>query len=258
MQHEEQKQWLIIDLGGAIVSPVNCEGPDVTFITELLSFLHNWWQKDELRHLGLVVGGGAPARRYQMAALAVHQKLQQDIILPKLSNEALDWQGIRATHLNGEFIRLLASSFKDKDMPSQGFVTQPLLTQYDNLPPVDTLGRIVVGSGWKPGFSTDYDSVLLAEHVGAKRLLCLSNIAQIYDDDPAQNTNARPLVELSWENYQKMISNQWNPGQSMPFDPMATARAAEIGLELIFADGRNLDNLQKILRGQNFVGTILK
>jgi uridylate kinase len=37
-------------------------------------------------------------------------------------------------------------------------------------------GRVMVAAGWKPGFSTDYDAVLLAERFKADAVLNLSNI----------------------------------------------------------------------------------
>ena len=249
---DKKQEWLVIDLGGSIIAPTNCDGPDTAFATEILLFLHHWLQQDELHHLGLVIGGGAPARRYQQAVGALCQQSRE---FAAVSEPNLDWLGIRATHLNGEYLRLLALSLTGE---KKNFVAQPLLTQYDQLPPVAELGRIVVGGGGKPGFSTDYDSVLLAEHVGTKRLLCLSNIAQIYDADPAKNPAATPLAELDWATYQEIVGSEWVPGRSMPFDPVATARAAQIGLKLIFADGRDLDNLARILNGEDFTGTVVR
>ncbi len=253
MEYPAASEWLVIDLGGSVIAPSNCEGPDAAFTAEILRFLHGWLCRpgeSRMRCLGLVIGGGAAARRYQQGIGAA--SCDQDPV----PNEGLDWLGIRATHLNGEYVRLLAVGLKDE--AGRSLVTQPLLHRYDRLPPPARLGRIVVGGGWKPGFSTDYDAVLLAEHVGAKRLLCLSNIAQIYDDDPARNPEARPLAELDWNRYQQMVGSEWQPGRSLPFDPVASSHAAQIGLELIFADGRNLANLDLILSGAAFTGTVLR
>ena len=253
----EQKEWLVIDLGGSIVAPVNSAGPDADFAVQLLNFLQRWLIADERRYLALVIGGGAPARRYQQGAATVRETLRgQGWQLSECGDEAVDWLGIRATHLNGEYLRLLACGLTDRE--GEAWVRQPLLMSYDQLPPTSELGRIVVGGGWKPGFSTDYVSVLLAEHVGAQRLLCLSNIAQIYADDPAKNPSAPALTEIDWQGYQKMVGTEWIPGRSMPFDPVATAHAAKIGMELVFADGRDWANLQNILNGAAFIGTVVR
>ena len=269
METEQGSEWLVIDLGGSIVAPVTyidsgereigSNGPDPVFSVEILCFLYRWLMVDEGRHLGLIVGGGAPARSYQQAFTAAQEQLTETLELRETSLASLNYLdelGIQATRINGEYLRLLASGlFDPKGRP---MVQQPLLRSYDDLPAVSQLGRIVVGGGWKPGFSTDYDAVLLAEHVAARRLLCLSNIAQIYDADPAHNPQAKPVANLDWNHYRNMIDREWHPGSSLPFDPVASAHAAKIGLELVFADGRNLDNLACILGDKPFIGTVVR
>ena len=96
-------------------------------------------------------------------------------------------------------------------------------------------GRILVASGWKPGFSTDFDAVLLAERFGARRLLNLSNIAMVYSDDPRTNPDATPLPRLSWKEFRAMVGDEWTPGKNVPFDTVAARKAHEGGL---FGDPR--------------------
>jgi uridylate kinase len=114
-----------------------------------------------------------------------------------------------------------------------------------------------MAAGWKPGFSTDYDSVILAERFGAGRILMLSNIPRVYDSDPKINPDARPLDRLSWDEYRRMAGGTWKPGANVPFDPVATVRAAEAGLTVVAAAGRDLANLEAILSGADFVGTVI-
>jgi uridylate kinase len=54
-----------------------------------------------------------------------------------------------------------------------------------------------------------------------------------------------------------MVGDEWVPGKNVPFDPVASRHAAKIGLKVICAAGKNLDNLKKILRGEDFVGTTI-
>jgi uridylate kinase len=42
-----------------------------------------------------------------------------------------------------------------------------------------------------------------------------------------------------------------------PFDPVASKAAQELDLNVIVADGRNLDNLKNILDGDEYVGTLI-
>jgi uridylate kinase len=54
-----------------------------------------------------------------------------------------------------------------------------------------------------------------------------------------------------------MVGDDWTPGKNLPFDPVATRRAAELGLQVITAGGRNLANVEAILEGREFTGTLI-
>ena len=112
-------------------------------------------------------------------------------------------------------------------------------------------------SSWKPGFSTDYDAVLLAERFQADTLLNLSNIVKVYTADPKTDPDARPLDSIGWQDFQKLVGDTWKPGINVPFDPVATEKAARLKLRVIVAGGRNIDNLKKILYDEKFEGTVI-
>jgi uridylate kinase len=45
----------------------------------------------------------------------------------------------------------------------------------------------------------------------------------------------------------------------MPFDPIASKHAQEIGLKVIIAEGKNIENLSRILNGEEgFEGTLIE
>jgi len=54
-----------------------------------------------------------------------------------------------------------------------------------------------------------------------------------------------------------MTGTVWNPGANLPFDPIAAAKAKELGLRIIFASGTDLENFSRILAGDSFIGTII-
>ena len=99
--------------------------------------------------------------------------------------------------------------------------------------------------------------MLLAERFQADRLLNLSNIEKVYTSDPNTDPRARPLDKLSWEQFRELVGGIWSPGINVPFDPVASAKAAEIGLQVIVAGGRNIDNLKRILSDSEFEGTVI-
>jgi uridylate kinase len=117
------------------------------------------------------------------------------------------------------------------------------------------MGRVLVAAGWKPGFSTDYDAVLLAERFSADKVVNLSNIAKVHTDDPRTNPDAKPIDSISWADFRRLVGDDWVPGKNVPFDPIASKHAAKIGLKVVCAAGRDLANLKKLLSGEKFVGT---
>jgi len=228
----------VISLGGSIIAP---DRVDVPFLRELRQALIEYLERDPERRLILVCGGGAPAREYQQAYREVLEAGDGTPAEP----DAQDWIGIAATRLNAELLRQLLAPYC-----AERVVIDPV--EVSVFP-----GRVLVAAGWKPGFSTDYDAVLLAEKFQADTLLNLSNIPRVYEADPKTHPGARPLETMNWAELQRLVGDTWTPGQNVPFDPVATAYAAKIGLTVIVAAGREIGNVKAILNGEPFVGTVI-
>jgi uridylate kinase len=223
----------VISLGGSIVAP---DTVDEVFLKNFVALIRQFLAEEGERRFILVVGGGAPARVYQNA--------YRNISRTPEDREA-DWIGIMATRLNAQLVRALMSEWCPQEV-----VTDP--TRADAM-----AGRVLVAAGWKPGFSSDNDAVLLAERFGAGSVINLSNIKQVYTDDPQKNRDAKPIDRISWPDFRALVGDEWKPGKNVPFDPVASRRAAELGLKVICAAGRDLENLEKILRGAPFLGTTI-
>lgn len=223
----------ILDLGGSIVAP---DQIDTAFIKEFKTFLTNWLEEDQSRKAILIIGGGGAARKYQTAYREIDENPTHD---------DQDWIGIMATRLNGQLLKGVFREYCEDDV-----IINPETEG-------SFKGRVMVAAGWKPGFSTDYDSVVLANRFGASTVLSLSNIAKIYTDDPKTNPDAKPVDNMSWDEYKKLCGDEWTPGKNIPFDPVATKLAAKSGLKVIAAAGKDLENLQKIFSGEEFFGTTI-
>ena len=117
---------------------------------------------------------------------------------------------------------------------------------------------VVVAAGWQPGWSTDFCVTLLAEDYGIKTVINLSNIDMVYDKDPNKYPDAKPLKRMSWDEVLAIVGKKWVPGLNTPFDPVAAQKAKDLGLTVINCNGRNFENLDKILQGKKFVGTTIK
>jgi uridylate kinase len=228
----------VISLGGSVIAP---DRVDVAFLRSFRKALLEFLEADGERRVILVCGGGGPAREYQGAYRAVLSEGGRS----EAEKEALDWLGIAATKLNAELLRFLFLPHCPERV-----VSDP--TALAVFP-----GRVLVAAGWKPGCSTDYDAVLLAERFQADTVINLSNVPGVYSADPKVDPQARPLEHLSWAELQALVGRTWVPGANVPFDPVATEHAARIGLRVVMAAGRNIENFKRILNGEPFEGSTI-
>jgi len=53
------------------------------------------------------------------------------------------------------------------------------------------------------------------------------------------------------------VGDEWVPGKNVPFDPIASRHAQKIGIKVICAAGKDLANLEHIIRGEDFTGTTI-
>ena len=223
----------VISLGGSIVAP---DGVDVPFLKDFVNLIRSFIEADSNRRFIFVVGGGGPARHWQNAYRDVSGGAK---------DEEADWIGIMATRLNAQLVKAVMGEWCSQDVVTNPAEVDPLT------------GRVLVAAGWKPGFSTDYDAVLLAERFKADAVINLSNIEKVYTADPKVDSNAKPIDKISWADFRAIVGDEWAPGKNVPFDPIASRHAEKIGLRVICAAGKNLENLKKILGGEDYIGTTI-
>jgi len=228
MQH---RQRTVISLGGSLIVPG--ESIDTEYLSAFKSLVSKYAQTHQFY---LIAGGGKTARKYIDAA----SSLRADV-----SDAEKDQIGIEATKLNA---RLVQTIFGDLAHPE--IISDPKTRLTGRYP-------VIVGSGYRPGNSTDYIAVKVAETNRASRVINLSNIPFAYDSDPKANKNAKKLVDVTWEDFEKVVGKKWTPGMNVPFDPIATIHAKAGRLKVIIADGRNLPNLENMLLARPYDGTTI-
>ena len=238
----------VLSVGGSIIAP---DKPDIQFLAEFSSMIARWLSENTSARLVLVAGGGGPARTWQNARRDIWCALpasMRDIMAfssQTAQDDACDKIGIAATRLNGELLKSLFGALCRQDVIS------------DPTHEVEFTGRVLVAAGWKPGFSTDTDAVILAERFGADCVVNLSNIDKVYTDDPKVNPAAKPIERISWSEFRKIVGDEWTPGKNCPFDPVASAKAQELSLTVICANGKNIANTKAILNGEDYDGTTI-
>jgi uridylate kinase len=222
---------IVISLGGSLIVP---DQIDVNFLKEFKELILA--QVEKGKKFVIVTGGGKVCRRYQDVAKEISTPTPDD----------LDWIGIASLKLNAELVRVMLGECAHDRVVS-------------NLSEGLSFGKpVIIGSAYEPGQSTDWGAVMAAENIGSKKVINLSNTDYVYDSDPKINPNAKKFEEISWKDYRNLIPKDWNPGLNSPFDPIASKKADDLGIEVSFISGSDLENLNNCIENLPFIGTTIK
>ena len=225
---------IIISLGGSLMVPTI--DIDASFLSQFNQLIRKYIVQG--KRFIIVVGGGFPARHYPQSAKKV---------IEIITNNDMDWLGVHATRLNAHLIRTI---FQD--------VAHPRIVVDYNRRVWRWVEPIVIGAGWKPGWSTDYDAIILAQKYKAKMIINLSNIKGVYNKDPKKYKDAELINHMNWSQLEKLVGDKWTPGLNMPLDPISTKLAKKHRLTVIITYGKDLKNVQNIIEGKKFNGTIIE
>ncbi len=227
------KKTLVLNFGGSIFSPAPAK---IDFkVLKNLNKLTNEL-KNRFR-LIIVVGGGKTSRHYQNIALKAGIK----------EADALDWVGVRLTHLNAEFIKASLG----KDAFSQVITSEEQSYEWNR--------GILVSGGWRPGRSTDFVASKLALRHNAESMVVATNVDFIYNKDPKIYPDARKIKDIRWQDFEKIVpsARRWTPGMSAPLDPEAVKVCKKNKMRIIFLDGRKFKNILRAVKGESFSGTLV-
>lgn len=190
---------------------------DVEFLRELKSTLGKFSQYKFV----IAPGGGKTARKYGNALAA----------LGNTESDDADWLGIYSIRINA---LLLKSAFKD----------------LENV-------FVIEDPKAKPGQTSDSHAVEYAQEHDAKVVINLSNIDYVYDKNPNEFKDAEPLKNVAWADFLNIVGGKWEANKSWPFDPVASKVASDLGLKVVFMNGKPLGHLEDYLGGKDFVGTVI-
>lgn len=231
MLRSRKREYVVVSVGGSLIVP---EGIDTDFLTRFRELILR--KVENGLSFYIITGGGRLSRNYQEAA----EQVRGD-----LSREDLDWLGIHSTRLNAHLMRTLFM-----EQAQERIVKNP--TRH-----VSTKHSVIVGAGWKPGWSTDYCAVQAAKKLGAKKMVNLSNIDYVYDKDPRKFEDAQKIEAIKWDAFRALIPSEWDPGLSSPFDPVAAREAESLKLEVAIMNGKSLEAFENYLDGKPFSGTVI-
>lgn len=222
----KQIPTLVISLGGSLICPDN---PDIEYLQSFKSIVRRLTRTHKII---IITGGGRVCREYQDAS-------RQFTTDPT----EIDWIGIISTRLNAQLVAALLG------------YRNPVVT--DPRKPLHFSGNIIVAGGWKPGFSSDMDAVLLGKKCNAGLIFNLTNQDHVYTSDPRKNAHAKPLQTITWKEYLHLIGTTWTPGLSTPFDPVASREAQRNRMTVHIIHGKRCNDIIKAINGKPFTGTTI-
>lgn len=234
---------IVISLGGSIVYPYRegLHGLDVPFLKEFRQFIFEQAKKG--KRFIIIVGGGKPCRMYQKAA--------REVLGEKKNNLDLDWIGIQSTKTNALF---MAKILKEISFP-QVLDHEPGNKEIKAF--LDSNKKVLMVSGWYPGWSTDYDAIQCAIFFKQGEVFIAGDSPYVCDKDPRKFPDAKPIKDLTWADYMKLIPGKWIPGLSTPVDPAGAKVAKKTGLTAKLLQGTDIANFRKAIDGEEFEGSTI-
>ena len=83
-------------------------------------------------------------------------------------------------------------------------------------------GKIVVLGGMAPGQTTDAVAALLAEYVGADRLIVATSVEGVYSADPEIDPGAKKFDKMTAKDLVRLaMETEMKAGSRSPVDPLA-------------------------------------
>jgi uridylate kinase len=223
---------VILSLGGSLINTER--GIDEKFLNEIKGIVNK-----SSFSFGIVTGGGKAARAY---ANAVREKGGSEF--------DADQAAIRATKENARaLIKALGDLCYGKDCDS-----------FDEAKKQAGKFKVVVMGGTIPGITTDTDSALLAEAIGATRLINISNVEAIYEKDPRKNPEAKRFSELDYAALVRLACefDSRKAGENFVFDILACKLISRSKIETHFVSGKNLNDVKAAIDGKKHSGTVVR
>lgn len=228
---EERMDTVVISVGGSILIQ---DKDDMTYIRKLAKVLIG---KTANHKLYVVTGGGRVAREY----IRIGRELGA-------SESFLDEIGIDVTRLNA---RLLITALGEHAYHVPAKTIEEALH-------AGATHQIVVMGGLHPGFTTDAVAAMMAERVGAARLVNATSVQGVFTADPNKDPKAKMIKKMTYDELIQIVDKSAHEaGPNIVFDPLAAKIVKRSGIKTMVCDGRNLPVLMNAIDDEEFPGTLI-
>ncbi|MFH1450499.1 MAG: UMP kinase [archaeon] len=222
----------VLKFGGSIFMPK--EGADIDFIRELTSFLVTKIQEHEF---AIVVGAG----KFSRECGALGREFTHD-------EDRLDMIGIMGARLNASILIAALGDHACPEIPRSEEEFTLLSKKYP--------GKIVIAGGFRPRQRTDAVAVEIAKEWGANLVIKGTNVDYVYDKDPSEFKDAKPLKNIDYKKLQELGDGEHTTANAPTImDAEAAKILIEEKIKIAIVNGKNLSNISKILSGESFKGT---
>jgi len=226
-----KKRMIVLSLGGSLIIP---DDINIKFLKKFKKIILN--NTDKCKFV-IVCGGGGIARKYISALkeMGISEKLQS-------------LSGISATRMNARFMSYFFNINPEHGIPH----TIKILKEYIRKRDVVFCGSLE----YNPNQTSDSTAAGIAKKLRAT-FVNLSDVAGLYDKNPAENKNANFISKISWLGFYKMAHKQkFKPGQHFILDQTASTIIMKNKIKT-YLIGKNLKEFENFLKNKKFKGTII-
>jgi uridylate kinase len=224
------KKIMVISLGG---SQIIKDGKiNVAFLKKFRDVI----QRNSRKYKFVIVcGGGSVARMYIAGLKESSLKLQS-------------FAGISATRTNARFVSYFFNREQLDGIPRSMPQVGRLLKRED----IIFCGALE----YKPEQTSDSTAAQIAREYDAE-FVNITNVDGLFTSNPAVNKNAKLVREISWRDFHGIASKlSFKPGQHFVLDQKASKIIKQEKIRTYIV-GNDLQNLDRVLNGKKFKGTII-
>jgi len=226
-----KKEVIVLSLGGSLIIPENI---DIKFLRKFKKVILRNTKKYKFV---ISCGGGNIARKYISALRkeGLNQKFQS-------------FSGISATRMNARFMSYFFNKNPEYGIPRTIETLKKYLKKHD----IAFCGALE----YKPKQTSDSTAAELAKNFGSI-FINITNVPGLYDKNPKKYKNAKFIPKISWKNFNKKAkASKYQPGQHFVLDQTASEIILKERIKT-YIIGKDLNQLQNILKGKNFRGTLV-
>ncbi|MBN1175366.1 hypothetical protein JXA48_01860 [Candidatus Woesearchaeota archaeon] len=239
----------VVAYGGSIVIPGDAY--DQRAMTELSDILREY---QDLRFV-LIIGGGKLCRRVtsSIRPLLVDANLSSCEI-----DVANDEVGIAITKVNARKVISSLIEYLGDDIVYGEYIDNPEIIP-------NTKHRVFIASGFKPGVTTDFCMMRLAQNFGAETAYKISNFPVVLNVKPTEFNSVlvdtyENISGISWQGIVDLVGDTFIPGGNYPMDPPAAKLGLEISQKInnftLYVGQK--EEFEKMLKQTEFIGTVIR